>query len=379
MNNHNCNVVNMKRLSVQYLVILCLSLFMVSCHEGNYYDAIPRGSIALVQVSPDADSKQFSAIGLFLGTKDLAGAGIDTDSPVYLFESPDGNLGVCAKVSSSSDLEDFVGAMNKKGEATAVKERKGCKFSLIRKSFLLAFNDEAMVAVGPVLASSESELVGRLSRYLELDPERGAGSDEMFATLSESKDNITLVAKAIAMPKQFVAPFLLGTPAGTSASDVTVTASVEVGDSVLTLNGATSSPNLNIQQAMDRSRAIFGKLSAEDFADSESSPMVIYVNAKGEDIVNLMKTNKDLSQILATGSFRNKLSASNGPMAITLKNSKGTTGDAAYSADVVVLTGAQSVEGKTLRVVLNVKTVGPEVLQMLSPFLSGISKIVYQQ
>ena len=59
-----------------------------------------------------------------LHVEDASQCGIDLAAKMYLFESADGNLGLCAKVKSESDVSDWLASLSKQHLCTPVKERK---------------------------------------------------------------------------------------------------------------------------------------------------------------------------------------------------------------------------------------------------------------
>lgn len=335
---------------INAVLVACLAVVVLaSCSKDdvNYYDAIPSQSKALVRVASDGSS----ALGLFMGDDFMNsedGSGIDTSVPVYLFVAPDGSLGACTKVSDDDKVDDLLEALAKQGKASKVKELKDCKFAVVNKNFIVAYNENALMTVGPILVAEESKVAKRLMRYLELNADRGIGSADIFKDIEASKSQISLIASVSVMPKKLVVPFLVGTPTGTNTDDVVLKADVNVTDSVLTLTGRTTSNNLLVSQGIDNA-------------------MNILASGKSEDLIHVMEANKDLQSMLNKGSFREKLEKVQGRMLITQNDN---------DVDVETL---QGVDEKTLmKVVLNLKSLDKEVLNLFEPFLGGISRIEYE-
>lgn len=342
----------MKKIYSVFLFALFATLFASCSKDVSYYDAIPAQSRALVRVAPEAEGKGAAAVELFMGDgalgSDKAQCGVDFASPVYMFSAPDGNLGVCAKVSDSGKLDDILETMAKSGKASAVKEMKDCKFVVVNKLFLLGYNDEALMIMGPVLAADESRVAKRMMAYLEMNPERGIGASDIFKEIETTKNPIALTAAVSTMPKQLSVPFLIGTPTGTSSDDVLLKAEVTVADSTLTLVGRTSSTNVLVGQGIDNA-------------------MKILADGKTDEIIKVMEANKDLQSMLNNGSFREKLQKVNGRMLITMKTK---------DADVETLHGAD--KATLMKMVVDLKTFDKDVMKMFEPFLGGISTIVYE-
>ena len=326
-------------------------VFLASCtnQELFYYDAIPSQSKALVRVASVDRSK--ASLELFMGEGALSlseRSGVDISSPVYLFAAPDGSLGACAKVTDDDDIDNLISALAKSGKASEPKEIKDCKYAVVNRNFLVAYNEDALVAVGPVIASDEAKVAKRMMRYLTLDPELGIGATDIFKELEGSKSSVSLIASISVMPKKLVVPFLIGTPTGTSTDDVMLKADVNVNDSILTLVGSTTSDNQLIRQGIDNAKNILEK-------------------GNSEEIIRMMEANKDLMSMLNAGGFREKLQKVQGRMLITQSGN---------DAEVETL---QDADANTLmKVSVNLKSLDKEVMSIFEPFLGGVKRIEYE-
>lgn len=361
------------------ITILSLLAMMFSCsEEKNYEDAIPAECMAIVRIPSSVDnSRAKSMLSIFVGDERLADNGIDSSLPIYIFETPDGTISLCAKVSSSGEITDFLSSLQKERKASEVKERRDVSYTLVNHNFLVAYNDDALLCTGPVLPASLQQQLSRFSRYLEMNADRGAGSGDMFSRLSDDGDVPSIIAKVSALPKQFVAPFLIGTPTGTSSSDILLHATAQCRDSVLILKGTTSSDNVLASQGIDRAMKMFRPISADDSTD-DNTIVALYANVKGDDFISLLEANKDLSQTLSSNSLREKLSAVDGNMLLSIspRSASLVSGGSSYDVDVKPL-GEVENAGMRLKVVINVKRAGAEILSTIAPFLSGISSIEY--
>ena len=326
-------------------------VFLASCtnQELFYYDAIPSQSKALVRVASVDRSK--ASLELFMGEGALSlseRSGVDISSPVYLFAAPDGSLGACAKVTDDDDIDNLISALAKSGKASEPKEIKDCKYAVVNRNFLVAYNEDALVAVGPVIASDEQKVAKRLMRYLTLDPERGIGETDIFKEIEGAKSPVSLIASISVMPKKLVVPFLIGTPTGTSTDDVMLKADVSVNDSVLTLMGRTTSDNLLIRQGIDNAMNILAK-------------------GNSEEIIHVMESNKDFMTMLNSGGFREKLRNVQGRMLIIQSGN---------DTEVETLQGAEA--NILMKVSVNLKSLDKEVMSIFEPFLGGVKRIEYE-
>lgn len=120
---------------------MCLAVvlgLLSSCSGTDYLNAIPKKSTALISVdmqqmaSGKSDEDKAGMLKSLLHVEDASKCGIDISEKIFLFESADGNLGLCAKVSDEGDVEDWLASLAKQHIATEVKERKGFHFSVLK-------------------------------------------------------------------------------------------------------------------------------------------------------------------------------------------------------------------------------------------------------
>ena len=251
-------------------------------------------------------------------------------------------------MTDDDDVEDMLEALAKSGKASEVKELKDCKYAVVNRNFLVAYNEDALVAVGPIIASDEQKVAKRMLRYLALDPERGIGATDIFKEIEGAKAPVSLIASVSVMPKKLVVPFLIGTPTGTNTDDVMLKADVTVSDSVLTLVGSTTSDNLLIRQGIDNAKNILAK-------------------GNSEEIIRVMESNKDFMTMLNSGGFREKLQKVQGRMLITQSGN-----------DTEVETLQEADDNTIMKVVVNLKSLDKEVMSIFEPFLGSISTINYK-
>lgn len=363
--------------------MLMLSLF-ASCSKGDYYNAIPRESTAILRVDGSrlAQAKMSSTTQMMLslvGIDGIKDTGIDFTQPVYFFESSDGTIGICAAMSNTGDLEDMLGKLHEANSATEVVEKKGANFCVVRGSWIFGYNDEALLVMGPVVSTDHAHQQKRMARYLELAPEQGISSSELFEKLQAKQSQMALIAKATALPKQLTTPFLIGSPSGTSTDDIIIEADLSFEGDKMTLNGTTSSLNTNIDQSLQKAKSMFSGLSCTTASDDDAV-MSIYLNASGVEVIRLLDVNADLRQLMGNVEFRQKLAPINGNMLIVLRQDSvapSATADAKYSVDVKPLDADSKETDEILRFSVNLKKMNSSLFETLSPFLGDVSTLEY--
>ena len=243
----------MKRLSQYYSIGIVVSLLLVlfsSCSDSGYVDAIPAQSSAIVSV--DVAKATGVQNGLVLKTllkaTDLGKTGIDVGRKIYLFETTDGSLGICAAVDDASRLSSTLEKIGCK-----IEEKRGYRFAVVAGSWLAGFSGDALLVMGPVPVSDVAVMQNRMARYLSQEEGQGVTGTSMFACLDTVNAPIAMIAQAAALPRQLVMPFTLGAPKDADPSQVIVSAAINISKGVMYIDGTTFSFNKRIDEALKSS------------------------------------------------------------------------------------------------------------------------------
>ena len=118
-----------------------------------------------------------NVIKSLLQVDDIKDCGIDFSKKFYMFESPEGDLGICAKVNDDDDLETTFKNLARKGKCTSVVKRRGFKFTVLKNSWVAGFSGKALLIMGPAVGPAQMELQQKMSRYLDEDEDDGAARD----------------------------------------------------------------------------------------------------------------------------------------------------------------------------------------------------------
>lgn len=321
----------MKKLYLK--IIFCVAAFsflLCSCSGTDYVNAIPHGSTALISMDMGkmADSHQIAdkagVLKSLLHVDDVSDCGIDVSQKVYLFETADGNLGLCAKVSDESDLEEWLDNLAKTQHiCTPVSERRDMKFSVLKDSWLIGFSDESLLVMGPVVAEAQADMQRQMIKYLKADEEHGVTSSPLFECLDTISSPMAMVAQAQALPEKFVAPFTLGAPKDADASQVVIAAELSISHEMLRIKGETFSFNKQIDAALKDAAKNYRPIKGKYVTSMPNDAMAgIFMNVEGNKFLPMMQSNKGIQQLLlginAAIDMDNIIRSVNGDMAIVM-------------------------------------------------------------
>lgn len=282
-----------------YCISACLLIisFLSSCSDGEYRQAMPKACAALVSF----DVGKISGVGnatllkVLLKVRNLDESGIDLTRKIYLFESPDGNLGICAKVQDKGKLEQMFTKMSGK----PVKYREAC-FAQVGDAWLAGYNDRSLLIMGPLPVAAQEAMKGTMAQYLRQDEDNSVMASPMFGKLETISGSMAMVARAQALPKQLAAPMTLGAPKDADASQVLIAAEMSVENRRLTIEGRPFSFNQRINKEIEESFKVYRPITGAYLQSmSDEALLGMFVNVDGKKFLPVLQHDKGFQALLA--------------------------------------------------------------------------------
>lgn len=286
----------------------CLML-LASCKGESYLNAIPKGCTALMamdissvgtagtQQSEQGKTGEEMLQSVF-GLDHLQQSGIDLVSKLYFFESPDGMFGAVADVSKESALQQWLASLQEQGTCKVLPERKGNRFAVLKDAWMLAYDSDKLLIMGPVVPSAHAQLMVQMARYMDQDEKQSMKDSPMMNRLSEMQSPMALVAQTAALPEALAAAFAIGAPKDADASQVLLAADMTVSDGSLVVHGETFSFNKSIQRSIDESLKSFSKMSGQFLQRIPLASMTWMANVEGSKFNSLLQQNRALKSLL---------------------------------------------------------------------------------
>lgn len=312
-----------------FIIASMMIVLMSACSDNDYLNAIPSKSTAVISIDmsrlngQEQEQNQEHILKTMLHVDDVSKCGLDVKEKVYLFETIDGNLGLCAKVADEGDVSNWLSELSQQRICSTVTERKGFHFAVLKDSWLVGFSSKALLVMGPVVAEAQAEMQRQMVRYLNADEDAGIKSSKLFAQLDSIDSPMAMVAQAVALPEKFVAPFTLGAPKDADASQIVIAAGMDVEDGVLKIAGSTFSFNPSINQALVKSQQVFRPIQGDYVQSMPDDAMAgIFMNVAGSRFLPLVQSNQGLQTLLmginASIDMDNILRSVDGDMSIVL-------------------------------------------------------------
>ena len=319
----------MKRYIYYSLVFFWISL-VVSCSNSDYLNAVPGNSIGVVSMDMGKMNgfNNQALLKALLHVTNMNKTGIDISCPVILFESADGNLGVCAKVDNKGNLEQTLDDLVAKGACQALKEYKDCQFTLLNHTWVVGFTDDKLLVMGPITASDYSNVRNRMAKYLYQAEEKGIKASRIYEKLDSIDAPMKMVVRVDALPEKMILPFTLGAPIDTEPSQLFISAKMKVEDNCLVIDGKTFSFSQRIDKALRQATQTYGFLDVNTmFTTPKHGVSGLYLNVKGEEFMKLINGNRGFQALLAGFNaaidMDNILKSVNGDMCVTMSSGSG--------------------------------------------------------
>lgn len=284
------------------LPLLMFALTTVSCSNNDYVNAIPPNVIAIMKIDAGrlASKSTAAKLSALMTIEDISDCGLDFGNDVFAFETIDGNFGLCVKVTDSDKLSDTFTKMSAKGNCGKLRRQGDFFLSDIGNAWAVGFSDKAIVAIGPVSAASLGDEQQRLVRLLRQDDDMSVVNNPMYAKLDSINAPVAMVAQVQALPESITAPFTVGAPRGTDASQIMIASDISTEDGILKMTGKSFSFNKSIDTSLNDAYKTYRHI--DDFCLSKipaDYKVGLIVNVDGAQYLKLLHESKQMQSLLA--------------------------------------------------------------------------------
>lgn len=187
-----------------------LCVLLASCSDGNdYLDAVPKKSPLVASL--DLTRYEGMTGAAFLKTlfqiDNMDGKGIDAGKKVYAFESPNGYYGLCLSVADQSALKDILTTHGYK-----LSQFRGSNFTVLGSSWVVGFDDDALLVMGPVNPNEQRNVMIDMAGYLGQDSEKGLRASTLISRLDSIQAPVALVSAMKSLPELMRSSLMLCAP-----------------------------------------------------------------------------------------------------------------------------------------------------------------------
>ena len=195
--------------------------------------------------------------GLYPGQKELP-QGIDWSKKTYLFVSAKDYVGLLAPVSDAEKLAAWFDEAAADGKCNAPEMRNGRRWTVWGGSWMVGFDDRALLAIGPGLAAEMDVLRQEVTACLRQEKDESGMVSSLFADVDGEDSACRLAAQLDVLSALYGEDFMRGLPEHANLSDVNVVAGLNLLANGFTLDAEIRSenPEINAYVAVNAEKAL---------------------------------------------------------------------------------------------------------------------------
>ena len=203
-------------LSIVVIALVTVGAYFVfHATSKAYLKALPRDIVALARLDvkeflDDADFSQDEMRQLVkrlsASANDPSSFGFDFTSPLYGFASQDGYFGVLAAVAQADDVASWCERLRAEGHASEVSKQRGYSWVVLDQQWLMAFDEEKALAMGPAVGAAQDQLRTVIARLLEQDRDESGLESELYDVVSDAKSPMAAVVSSEILPEEVLQP-----------------------------------------------------------------------------------------------------------------------------------------------------------------------------
>lgn len=280
---------------------------LVSC-SGDYVDAIPKTCKAVMSVQADElfssnvllPQEGIIALGKQMGVSLSSQTGIDLSSPLYVFEAADGMMGLVMRVTDADCAKELLGKNARIFSCSPFTERKGYSFAVLAGSFVVGISSDALMVMGPAMASEQAQVQRRMAKYLKCDQNGSIRHSPLYEVLEQADAPLSLVAQVNAVPDRFAGFLIPNLPEDVPSDKVLLSASLHIEGNVLHVEGKTCSSDAAVQQLIQNSESIYRPIAGDYQRTLPDSALYgVFMNVDGARFLKVLRSNPLLKTWLA--------------------------------------------------------------------------------
>ena len=283
------------------LGLLGILVFATSCSNNDYANAIPSTATAIVKVdATKLDSRDMETVfSAFFSKETIIGCGIDWKSDVYVFETIDGNFGLCAKVNSKDKLSSTFSALALKAKCGKLRQQGDLSFTDINNAWAVGYSSKSLVVLGPVSVAALPDAQRSIMKMLRQNEDASIVSRPIYTRLDSMNSAVAMVAQVQALPEKFVAPFTIGMPKNADVSQVLIAADFSKNKSVVKMNGEVFSFDKSIDAALKKANGLYRRIEG-DYIECipQNCCFGLFANVEGRGYIPLLQSNKFMQGLL---------------------------------------------------------------------------------
>lgn len=275
------------------LVIAIAAWFFWPEDEASHARVIPADATAVASFDAEEFLKESGLTDeklgkFFSGEEELYKSALDLQKNIYAFVSADGMTGFLFAVKDADKLKECL-TKSSRLNAAPVEEQQGYLWSSIDNAFVLGFDDEVLLVMGPTIASSQAELRQQMLGYLKQNKKESVLETALYKSLDKQNGILKMAASLEMFPEYYKMFQNMGLPDHVDFSKMMMTVAMKSEEGKIVFQGGLTTEDKTLAQKMkaleDLSREIDG-----DFIPYAAPNTMLWMgtNVKGDKLMELM-------------------------------------------------------------------------------------------
>lgn len=229
---------------------------------------------------------------------DMSDPGIDLSRPLYGFVSQSGYFAVVGKVSDEDALVKACSPANGKDQPIDVQKQRGYSWMVLRDNYLVAFNADKALFMGPAVGAAQDQLRNEMYRYLEQDKSESAIGTEFYDYVKGSDAPGAAVLTMSLVPEAARKAVSQYIPASVT-DDVALALTADLGEHEMSLASELITHNDEAKAKIKEFEQLFRTIDA-DLVDASYEGAIAWfcMNVEGKETLKLLRANPTLRLIL---------------------------------------------------------------------------------
>lgn len=283
------------------LVGALLVLLVWAFLPKGYERLIPAQAKAVLRIVPSQLQPKIGDADPLTTTLGISAEGIDLQEALYTFVTPNEYIGFLAAVSDEDALRTQIEKLVSQKRCLPIEKNGGRQWAWLSAGWLLTWDSDAVLAMGPGMAAERDVLRQTMSRMIESgEPFTETNS---YENLMKQGGDAQLFAQLDALPSPYNMLFRLGVPPACDPAAVQVFASVSLskqagGGLLATIKSELKSENDEILRSMDSFEKGKGCIEKPSKEATDSTLFIMATRTQGQPLLELLRTDATLRGLL---------------------------------------------------------------------------------
>ena len=325
-------------------LITAITLFLLR-GSSSYINALPKDAQALARVDIKAvlDKARLTdeeTAQLFqrysLPEEKRTDIGFDLSQPAYAFAAMDGNFGFLAAVADDDALTAWCKSLAANGHASEVTRQRGLSWVVVEQQWLMAFDDDKALAMGPAVGAAQDQLRTVIARLMKQDKDESAQDTELYKLLGTKDEPLVAAVRPELMPDDVLGA--LSSIKLKSSSQGLYRLTMDADDNELEVDIDIVSDNEDVQAQLKKLNAVMRPLSGELTKNAHADNAIwLAVNTKGDELLKFLRAQPKVRTALFTINLivdaDRIIQAIDGDVAVEFISSKASPSDIRFDFD----------------------------------------------